>query len=135
MASVDRGRLTHQFSEHAIEVGQGLETHFISDLAYPQVAVQQKLLCPLDTKAIHILCEVNPGCAAEQFAEIKPACVHGLRNTIQRQLLLQMFANILLGTCDHGRFHILSLKRDLVSSERKMFCKNREQVARTVELL
>lgn len=70
--------------EDSVEVGQRLETHFISDLTHPQVRIQQQFLGLFGAEAGNVLREAHIGMAFEELAEVKQTRVNRRRHLTER---------------------------------------------------
>lgn len=113
--------------EDPVEVGQRLETHFISDFTHPQVRIQQQFLGLFGAEAGNVLREAHTGVAFEELAEIKQTRVNRRGHLTERQIIPVMILDVALGPRDDRRLGTGLLDGDLVALDGEMIGKYSEQ--------
>ena len=115
LGPVITGRLADQLSEDPIEVCQRLKTDLISDLAHPQVRIQQEVFRLLDANTGQIVGEMESGGFLESLAEIKSAGVYGASDSSERKIFGMMRIDEISRAADRERLGVLLLNGDLIA--------------------
>ena len=113
--------------EHPIEVGQRLESHFVSDLTHPQIRIEQQLLGLFGAQAGHVLRERHPGVAFEELAEVEQTGVDRGRHLSERQVIPVMVFDVALGPRNDRRLGTGLLHGNLIALDGQMIGKNPKQ--------